>query len=201
MMKRSRRMFSPQDDEELAGLVRAVGDGNWVHVSQRMPPGFTPRQCRERWRNYLDPRLGREPWTEAEDARLVEEFLRLGTRWTMIAEQFPGRSGNTVRNRYFLLVRKSEKKTRVSRPPPPLARLLPRPPAPVQRASAPPAPEPRHPRTEPQPPRTEPQQPPTEPQQPRTEPQKTREPFSLFNPENFTDLSQENVMSLFFPTR
>jgi hypothetical protein len=186
-------MFSPQEDEDLMRLVHAIGDANWVHVAQHMAPGFTARQCRERWRNYLDPRLGHEPWTEAEDARLLEEFHRVGTRWTMIAEQFPGRSGNTIRNRYFLLQRKTEKRTRDPHREPPapfpppapvmVARIVPR----VQWVPPPPEPPPPPPQIPEPPPRMDPQQ-------------KTGEAsFSLFGPDNFTDLSQENVMSLFFP--
>jgi hypothetical protein len=175
-------MFSPQEDDELTRLVLAMGDGAWVHVASRMPPGFTPRQCRERWRNYLDPRLGSDPWTEAEDARLVEEFQRLGTRWAMIAEQFPGRSGNTIRNRYLLLQRKRDKDARGSpgarpAPPPAAGRLI----APmVVPQCAPPPPEQQ-------------KQPPASQEKP------AEAAFSLFSPEHFVDLSQENVMSLFFP--
>jgi hypothetical protein len=173
-------MFSPQEDADLTRLVHALGDANWVHVAQHMAPGFTARQCRERWRNYLDPRLGREPWTEAEDARLIEEFHRLGTRWTMIAEQFPGRSGNTIRNRYFLLQRKTEKKTRDPPREVPVQILIPCPFPSVLFAPAPEPPQAPPPRPNPQPPLGDSQ-------------------VSLFSPENFTDLSQENVMALFFP--
>jgi transposase-like protein len=103
-------MFSRQDDDELVRLVRHVGESNWAYVADHMSACYSARQCRERWRNYLDPRLDRQSWTDEEDARLVEEYKRTGPRWTMIAGHFHGKSGNTVRNRLFLLQRRNKKK-------------------------------------------------------------------------------------------
>jgi hypothetical protein len=109
-MKRDRRMFSPGDDDELAHLIAMFGEGNWAEVALRMTVPFTSRQCRERWRNYLSPELDHGHWTEEEDRRLLSEFQRYGTRWTLIAITFPGRSGNALRNRYFLLQRRKQKR-------------------------------------------------------------------------------------------
>jgi hypothetical protein len=108
-MKQARKMFSAQDDEELSCLVRSLTEENWAYVAQNMTHLFTSRQCRERWKNYLDPRLQHVSWTDADDARLLDDYARLGTRWTVIASGFPGRSGNSVRNRIFLLLRKKDK--------------------------------------------------------------------------------------------
>jgi hypothetical protein len=102
-------MFSPQDDEELRNLVDTFGESNWNDVAIRMPFGFNSRQCRERWRNYVNPSLHNHSWTDEDDRNLIDEFAKHGTRWTVIAEAFPGRSGNTVRNRYFLLQRRKDK--------------------------------------------------------------------------------------------
>jgi hypothetical protein len=108
-MKQARKVFNAQDDEELSRLVRSLTEENWTYVAQNMSRLFTSRQCRERWRNYLDPRLQHVSWTDTDDARLLDDYTRLGTRWTVIAAGFPGRSGNSVRNRIFLLLRKKDK--------------------------------------------------------------------------------------------
>jgi hypothetical protein len=111
-MKTVRQMFSPRDDEELAQLINTFGDGNWGEVALRMSGPFTSRQCRERWRNYLSPELDHDRWTDEDDRKLLREFERCGTRWTLIAIGFPGRSGNAIRNRYFLLQRRKQRKVK-----------------------------------------------------------------------------------------
>jgi hypothetical protein len=170
-MIHARRTFSPGDDEELRRLVSSFGDNNWGFVAQQMTAGFTSRQCRERWHNYLDPYLDHESWSDDDDRRLLDEFARVGPRWAAIAGCFAGRSGNSVRNRFFLLQRKARKKGGESekRAAPPSLRV----PLPARQCEAPRGPDPM---------------------------QEKPNMFSLFNPENFTDLSHENIMSMFFPT-
>jgi hypothetical protein len=108
-MRGRKRIFTPQDDEELRNLVNTFGESSWTDIAIGMPLGFSSRQCRERWRNYASPSLHNQLWTDEDDRKLIDEFARLGPRWVMIAEAFPGRSGNTVRNRYFLLKRKKDR--------------------------------------------------------------------------------------------
>jgi hypothetical protein len=109
-MKVSRRKFGTADDSELVDYVLTYGDNNWAYIAEHMSGGFTARQCRERWRHYLDPDVTATEWTSAEDAQLLAKVEEFGAHWTTIAHQFPGRSGNTVRNRYQLLMRKMQKK-------------------------------------------------------------------------------------------
>jgi hypothetical protein len=111
-MGTARLAFTADDDEELRTLVKTLGDCSWKEIAAGMTCPFNARQCRERWRNYLGPHLGSSSWTDEEDRRLFQEFERCGTHWARIADAFPGRSGNTVRNRYFMLQRKKEKNRR-----------------------------------------------------------------------------------------
>jgi hypothetical protein len=65
------------------------------------------RQCRERYRNYLDPALRHDPWSEAEDRLLFEKFAELGPRWSMIEQFFKGRSEANIKNRWAQLTAKA----------------------------------------------------------------------------------------------
>jgi hypothetical protein len=114
-MGRARKTFSPQEDEALVRLITANGTTNWGQIARCLDAGFTPRQCRERWKNYLDPRLAHTEWTEEEDRRLIAEYNQMGPRWIPLSRLFSGRSGNAVRNRVFVLLRKKahEPKERV----------------------------------------------------------------------------------------
>ena len=55
---------------------------------------------RERYVNFLDPRLKKTPWTKKEDDILFENQRLLGNKWTEIRKLLPGRSENSIKNRY-----------------------------------------------------------------------------------------------------
>jgi hypothetical protein len=97
--------FTACDDEALADLVISDPEPQWVLVAQQMPHPFTPRQCRERWKNYLNPQLTHSGWSEEEDRTILSEYNRVGNRWIAIADLLKGRSAPAVRNRVFLLQR------------------------------------------------------------------------------------------------
>ena len=48
---------------------------SWKRVANRLP-GRIGRQCRERWRNHVNPNLLKFDWTEQEDELLHKAVLR-----------------------------------------------------------------------------------------------------------------------------
>jgi hypothetical protein len=99
----------------------------WARVARQMPHSFTPRQCRERWKNYLNPELVHDPWSREEDRLLMDEYTRVGNRWISIAAVLDGRSAAAVRNRVFLLLRKKTRtvvQAMAALPPPRAAETL-----------------------------------------------------------------------------
>jgi hypothetical protein len=60
----------------------------------------TPRQCRNRWFNYLDPKISHSPWTLEEDQLLLESFQQYGNKWSKISSHFQNRNQVSVRNRF-----------------------------------------------------------------------------------------------------
>lgn len=100
--------FSPVDDAKLIKLVSKMEKVDWVKISHKMK-NKTPRQCRERWNNYLNPDLHQVEWSEQEDILLMNKFNEIGAHWNEIAKYFNGRSGNNVRNRFLTLSRRNKK--------------------------------------------------------------------------------------------
>ena len=67
--------------------------------------GRTPKQCRERWFNHLDPNVNKGPWTPEEDQIIWEAQLKMGNRWSSIARMLKGRTENAVKIRWKSLKR------------------------------------------------------------------------------------------------
>lgn len=101
--------FSANEDEKLIGIVTEIGDSDWVKVASRMKTR-NPRQCRERWNNYLNPELNVEPWTKEEDEILLKKHKEFGGRWSKIGMFLKGRSDNAIKNRYMQYSRKPGKR-------------------------------------------------------------------------------------------
>lgn len=72
----------------------------WSKISEFLP-GRAGKQCRERYVNHLDPNLKKgAEWTDDEEAILISLHKNHGNKWTLIANQLPGRSDNDVKNHF-----------------------------------------------------------------------------------------------------
>jgi hypothetical protein len=58
------------------------------------------RQCRERYKNYLSPRLSTGPWSDSEDELLKLKVAEFGPKWAKIAYFFTGRSDVSLKNHW-----------------------------------------------------------------------------------------------------
>ena len=106
--------FTEEEDIRLKELVQEHGENSWIQIASLMP-GRNSRQCRERWLNYLTPKLNTKTWTPEEDSLLLEKQKEFGTSWVRISKFFEGRTDQMCKNRFFLLQRKLDKKPRKQR--------------------------------------------------------------------------------------
>eukprot|EP00299_Pterocystis_sp_00344_P007831 c271_g1_i1.p1 GENE.c271_g1_i1~~c271_g1_i1.p1 ORF type:complete len:446 (+),score=48.85 c271_g1_i1:60-1397(+) len=103
----TRRSWTPEEDKRLLELVNAEGGNCWSQIATHLE-GRVGKQCRERWRNHLDPNIRRDSFSPEEDDRILELVQELGTRWSKIAQRLPGRTENAVKNRYHCFLKNKD---------------------------------------------------------------------------------------------
>jgi hypothetical protein len=96
----TRGTWSEAEDALLQRAVDHLGTKRWIDVA-KFVPSRSSKQCRERWFNGLCPNIKHEPFEAWEDEIIVARQRELGNRWSVIARQLPGRSTNSIKNRWY----------------------------------------------------------------------------------------------------
>lgn len=91
--------WTREEDQTIIDFVKEHGDKDWAKLAILLP-GRIGKQCRERWKNHLDPRIQKVGWSEEEDQLLIKLHQLYGNSWTRIASFFVGRTDNCVKNRW-----------------------------------------------------------------------------------------------------
>jgi len=107
--------WKPEEDSQLLRIVQEVqsrdpGKGlSWTIIAQGVL-GRSAKQCRERYTLNLDPNIKREKFTIEEDNILLLAYARMGSKWSKIKMELPGRTENMVKNRFKSLNKMKSKR-------------------------------------------------------------------------------------------
>ena len=104
--------WSQDEDEILCNLVKQFGENDWRHLAKKME-GRNPRQCRERWQYYLNPKLNVDKWTQEEDDLIFSKLKEYGPKWMTIKKFFKNRTDQMIKNRYKVLKKAIDRKMEV----------------------------------------------------------------------------------------
>ncbi len=121
-----------REDQLLRSIVGEELTIPWAAVAQELNNKLggaterTGKQCRERWRNHLDPDINkfahvgltpdRDPWNDQDDIVLLSAFLEHRNKWSDIGRLLNGRSENAVKNRFNILMKRHKQDGRTGQP-------------------------------------------------------------------------------------
>ncbi|KAJ9639124.1 uncharacterized protein PV06_07324 [Exophiala oligosperma] len=94
------------EDEILKASVSKYGLNQWARVSSLLARK-TPKQCKARWTEWLDPGIRKIEWSKEEDEKLLHLAKVMPTQWRTIAP-IVGRTATQCLERYQRLLDEAE---------------------------------------------------------------------------------------------
>ena len=95
-------VWSNIEDEVLKSAVSKYGLNQWARVSSLLARK-TPKQCKARWAQWLDPSIRKVEWSKEEDEKLLHLAKLMPTQWNTIAP-IVGRTAQQCLERYQKLL-------------------------------------------------------------------------------------------------
>jgi pre-mRNA-splicing factor CDC5/CEF1 len=85
------------------------GLNQWARVSSLLVRK-SPKQCKQRWYEWLDPQVRKTPWTREEEEKLLHLAKIMPTQWRTIAGCLEGRTANQCLAHYEKLLDQAQGK-------------------------------------------------------------------------------------------
>lgn len=96
------------EDEILKAAISKYGKNQWARISSLLVRK-TPKQCKARWYEWLDPSIKKTEWSREEDEKLLHLAKLMPTQWRTIAP-IVGRTATQCLERYQRLLDEAEQR-------------------------------------------------------------------------------------------
>ena len=112
-----RRVWTEEEDELLRSIVHKHCNLTWNEIAKRIHSTNpmiekSGKQCRERYRNYLNVSIINKPWTKDEKMLFILLHSTYGNHWREISKFFSERNDLSMKNFFYSYLRKILKRTR-----------------------------------------------------------------------------------------
>lgn len=101
--KLNKGAWTPKEDEELLYYYKKFGK-KWSKLATLITTRSS-KQIRDRYLNVLDEKVCKKPFTPQEDKKILELINLYGSNWIKLAKEFPGRTGDNIKNRFNWSIR------------------------------------------------------------------------------------------------
>ena len=113
MSEQTRGIWSEEENNVLIELAKGKHSMSWNELAnqlnERCGGSKSGKQCRERYRNYANPKLEISEWRPNEKLLLVILHRFYGNHWSIIGKRLSSRSDISIKNYYYCLTRKATK--------------------------------------------------------------------------------------------
>ena len=110
-IRQTKCIWRQEEDVALLNLCEERGTRNWAELARLLQvyQGMekTAKQCRERYRNYLNPSLQRRCWDGQEKLLFTLLHTIYGNQWNQIARCLNNRSDLCLKNLFYSTMRKT----------------------------------------------------------------------------------------------
>ncbi|KAI3652463.1 hypothetical protein MP228_002788 [Amoeboaphelidium protococcarum] len=107
-------LWKNTEDEVLKAAVMKYGLNQWSRISSLLVRK-TPKQCKARWYEWLDPAIKKADWSREEEEKLLHMAKLMPTQWRTIAP-IVGRTANQCLERYQQLLEDAEQRQGIKAP-------------------------------------------------------------------------------------
>eukprot|EP00850_Spirogloea_muscicola_P022085 SM000276S10297 [mRNA] locus=s276:18757:21744:- [translate_table: standard] len=97
--------WSPEEDALLCKGVEKYGPRNWRLIGEPIV-GRSPKSCRLRWVNQLNPHINKAPYTDQDNEVIMMGWEKFGNQWAKIAKLLHNRTDNSIKNHWNSSLRK-----------------------------------------------------------------------------------------------